>query len=185
MCLIDNHSGPHPNAQSTFSVMSNSYGPMDCNPPGSSVHGILQARILEWVAISYSRGSSRPRDRPMSPVSPAMAGGLFTTAPPRDPKEYLTKCFIIWNLFNPNNNSMWYYCPHLIYEETEAYGGWVTPQSPSGRAGCGPTLLIQTHYAAPFEEQMEDFCSLSIPNAHSHTLNLNYQSCGICLWSYF
>ena len=36
---------------------------MDCSPPGSSVHGILQARILEWVAISFSRGSSRPRDR--------------------------------------------------------------------------------------------------------------------------
>ena len=37
--------------------------PMDCSPPGSSVHGILQARILEWVAISFSRGSSRPRDQ--------------------------------------------------------------------------------------------------------------------------
>ena len=36
--------------------------PMDCSPPGSSVHGILQARVLEWVAISFSRGSSRPRD---------------------------------------------------------------------------------------------------------------------------
>ena len=35
---------------------------MDCSPPGSSVHGISQARILEWVAISYSRGSSWPRD---------------------------------------------------------------------------------------------------------------------------
>ena len=34
--------------------------PMDYSPPGSSVHGILQARILEWVATSYSRGSSRP-----------------------------------------------------------------------------------------------------------------------------
>ena len=34
-----------------------------CSPPGSSVHGILQARILEWVAISFSRGSSQPRDR--------------------------------------------------------------------------------------------------------------------------
>ena len=32
--------------------------PMDCNLPGSSVHGILQARILEWVAIFFSRGSS-------------------------------------------------------------------------------------------------------------------------------
>ena len=35
----------------------------DCSPPGSSVHGILQARILEWVTISFSRGSSQPRDR--------------------------------------------------------------------------------------------------------------------------
>ena len=34
--------------------------PMDCSPPGSVVHGISQARILEWVAISFSRGSSRP-----------------------------------------------------------------------------------------------------------------------------
>ena len=37
--------------------------PMDCSLPGSSFHGILQARILEWVAISFSRGSSRSRDR--------------------------------------------------------------------------------------------------------------------------
>ena len=36
---------------------------MECSPPGSSVHGILQARILEWVAISFSRGSSQPRDQ--------------------------------------------------------------------------------------------------------------------------
>ena len=38
------------------------YDPMDCSPPGSSVHGILQARILEWVAMPSSRGSSRPKD---------------------------------------------------------------------------------------------------------------------------
>ena len=37
--------------------------PMDCSPPGSSVRGILQAKILEWVAISFSRGSSQARDR--------------------------------------------------------------------------------------------------------------------------
>ena len=35
---------------------------IDCSPPGSSVLGILQARILEWVAIPFSRGSSQPRD---------------------------------------------------------------------------------------------------------------------------
>ena len=37
--------------------------PMDCSPPGSSVYGILQARILEWVAILFSRVSSQPRDQ--------------------------------------------------------------------------------------------------------------------------
>ena len=37
--------------------------PMDCSPPGSSVHKIFQARILEWVATSFSRASSQPRDR--------------------------------------------------------------------------------------------------------------------------
>ena len=36
---------------------------MDCSPPGSSVYGILQARILEWVAVFFSRGSSQPRDQ--------------------------------------------------------------------------------------------------------------------------
>ena len=36
--------------------------PMDCNPPGSSAHGILQARIQEWAAIPFARKSSRPRD---------------------------------------------------------------------------------------------------------------------------
>ena len=37
--------------------------PTDCSLPGSSVHGIFQARVLEWVAVSFSRGSSQPRDQ--------------------------------------------------------------------------------------------------------------------------
>ena len=49
--------------------------PMDGNPPGSSIHGILQARILEWVAIPFSRGSSWPRDQ--TRVS-CIAGRFFT-----------------------------------------------------------------------------------------------------------
>ena len=48
---------------------------MDCSPPGSSIHGILQARILEWVAISFSRGPSQPRNR--TQVS-CIAGRFFT-----------------------------------------------------------------------------------------------------------
>ena len=47
----------------SHSVMSDSLYHVDCSPLGSSVHGILQARILEWVAISFSRGSFLPRDQ--------------------------------------------------------------------------------------------------------------------------
>ena len=53
---------------------------MDHSPPGSSVHGILQARILEWVAMPSLRGSSQPRIEPMSLMPPALAGGFFTTS---------------------------------------------------------------------------------------------------------
>ena len=49
--------------------------PMDCNPPGSSVCGIFQATILEWVAFSFSKGSSQPRAR--TRVS-CTAGSFFT-----------------------------------------------------------------------------------------------------------
>ena len=57
---------------------------MDCRPPGSSVHGSSQARIMEWVAISFSRGSSQPRDQ--TPVS-CIADGFFTTEPPGKPQR--------------------------------------------------------------------------------------------------
>ena len=56
--------------------------PMDCSPPGSSVHGISQARILEWVAISFSRESSQPRNQ--THVS-CLADRFFTTEPPGKP----------------------------------------------------------------------------------------------------
>ena len=49
--------------------------PMDCSPPGFSVHGILQARIVEWFAIPFFRGTSQPRDRTL--VS-CLAGRFFT-----------------------------------------------------------------------------------------------------------
>ena len=53
--------------------------PMDCSHLGSFVLGSPQARILEWVAIPFSRGSSWPRDRTGSLMSPALAGRFFTS----------------------------------------------------------------------------------------------------------
>ena len=62
---------------------------MDCSLPDSSVHGILQARILEWGAISFSRGSSQPRDRTCISGSSYTAGGFFTTEPPEKPNRFI------------------------------------------------------------------------------------------------
>ena len=59
--------------------------PMDCSQPGSSVHGFLQTRILEWGAMSPSRGSSQPRIEPTSPVVWALVGRFFTTETPEKP----------------------------------------------------------------------------------------------------
>ena len=84
--------------------------PPDCSPPGSSVHGILHARILEWVAISFSRASFRPKDR--TQVS-HIAGGFFiiwTTRNVQSHHVHLTKFLVcngyflkrLWNLFKMN-----------------------------------------------------------------------------------
>ena len=65
--------------------------PTDCSLPGFSIHGIFQARILEWVAISFSRGSSRPR-------SPAMQEDSLTSEPPASMwNEH--NCTVIWTVF--------------------------------------------------------------------------------------
>ena len=56
--------------------------PVDCSLPGFTVHGILQARILEWVAISSSRGSSHPG---IEPWSPALQADSLLSESPRKP----------------------------------------------------------------------------------------------------
>ena len=76
--LIQNGSQTHIKSDS-HSVVSNSLWPMDSSLPVSSVHGILQASILEWVAISTSRGSSQPRYWIASLV---LKGEFFITVPP-------------------------------------------------------------------------------------------------------
>ena len=62
---------------------------VDCSPSGSSIHGILQARILEWVSMPSSWGSSRPRDKTHILMSPAMTGGFFTTSATWEAQEML------------------------------------------------------------------------------------------------
>ena len=73
--------------------------PMHCSAPGSSVHGLLQARVLEWVAIPFSRGSSQPRDG--SQVS-CIAGRFFTVSASWEARHMeafiLTRWFQLWSV---------------------------------------------------------------------------------------
>ena len=63
--------------------------PMDCSPPGFSVHGILQARILEWVAVSFSGALSDPGMEPTFLKSCALVGtAFFTTASSGKPEAF-------------------------------------------------------------------------------------------------
>ena len=77
--------------------------PMDCSLPGSSIHGILQARILEWIVISFSRGSSKPRD--WTWVS-CIAGRLFTIWTREPSQNHLPKLPLKnhWDQMVPTDN---------------------------------------------------------------------------------
>ena len=79
---------------------------MDCSPPGSSVPGLLQARILEWVAILFSGGSSWPRDRTWDSCT---AGRLFTTEPLEKPYLQLSESLMNcpWLKWKIKKNSIW------------------------------------------------------------------------------
>ena len=72
------------------------FNPIDCLPPGSSVHGILQARILEWVAFPFSRGSSQLRVQ--TQVSDT-AGRFFATWASREAQEHWSR----WSIPSPGD----------------------------------------------------------------------------------
>ena len=81
------HAHPCMHAQSLQSCLT-LCDSMDCSPPCSCVHGILQARILQWVAMPSSRGSSPPRDWTHVSCNSSIAGGLFTADPWGKPHAY-------------------------------------------------------------------------------------------------
>ena len=63
--------------------------PLDCNPPGSFNQAIFQARILEWLAVPFSRGSSHPRDQTCVSCVSCIAGGFLPAEPLRRPDAIL------------------------------------------------------------------------------------------------
>jgi len=104
--------------------VSDSCDPMVCSPPGSSVHGILQARILKWVAMPFSRGSSRPRNRMW--VS-CIAGSFLTDWAMRESFTHIYPLY--FQIYIPNLSPV--YC---LSSSTRYYNSWTVYHSSSNLA---------------------------------------------------
>ena len=111
LCLL----GPYCVVALSCLTLCDPMDPMD--PPGSSVHGILQARILESVAISFSKGSSRTRDRNFVCC---IAGGFFTTDSPGMPLRSLLGLTISICLLTPVEHKK-----GILYGWIEVYVTWI------------------------------------------------------------
>ena len=107
------------------------FNSMDCSLPGSSVCGILQVRILEVVAMPFSRGSFWPRDRTLVSCISLILGGFFTTEPPGKPRS--------------GPYSRWKIIPQrLDYQQEEITGNHLK--------GClAPGVLQLTHWFLCFQ----------------------------------
>ena len=86
--------------------------PVDCSSPDSSVHGILQARILEWVAIPFSRGLPK---QGIKPGSPALHADFLSSEPPSPILESLI------HFFTPATDSIMLKCYHRLPKDTDVF----------------------------------------------------------------
>ena len=98
-----------------------------CDPMDCTFHGILQARILEWVAFSFSRGSSQPSD--WTPVS-LTTGGFFTSWAIREAKEYWSGSLSLlqWLFSTQESNWSLLHCRQILYQLSyrgnSTYNSW-------------------------------------------------------------
>ena len=94
---------------------------MDCSPPGFSVHGILQARILEWVAIYFSKGSSRPKDWTWTSC---IAGRFFTIWATRETLNFYILTFYIKLIYILKKKSVSEALSLRVGAQSDWYVGW-------------------------------------------------------------
>ena len=106
--------------------------PMDCSLPGSSLHGILQARVLEWVAIPFSRGSSWPRDRTRVSL---IAG----------------RCFNLW----ATREALLIHLPFLSY--VKFLDIYASASKVSIQPHCCSWLFLHQHFLLPYHGSMSSY----------------------------
>ena len=118
---------------------------MDCSLPGSSLHGILQARVLEWVAISFSRGSSRPRDRTRVSRIPGRGFNLWAT------REVICICYTFCNCPTRRHRQV----ASVVSDSVRPHGLQPTRllrpwDSPDKNTGVGCHFLLQLSHSFCF-----------------------------------
>ena len=141
---------------------------MDCCLPGSSVHRIFQARISEWVVISFSRGSFRPRDRTHVSCS---AGRFFTTGPPEKPilitfSSVQFSCSVL-------SDSLWPHEPQHARPPCPSPTPEVHPNPCPSSQWCHTTISSSV---VPFSS-----CRQSFPESGSFPVSQLFASGGQCI----
>ena len=141
--------------------------PVNCSLPGSSLHGILQTRILEWVALPSSKWSSRPRDL----TYPAFAGNFFTTSATRETLLNINvSCSVISDSLQPHGQLLARFvstknssCKNTgVGSHSFLQGIFLTQGSNLGLLHCRWILYHLSHQGSPFwtPESLISSCSI-------------------------
>ena len=119
--------------------------PMDCSLPGSSVHGILQARILEWVAFPFSRGSSQYNPG-IKPRSPTLRVDSLPCEPPRKPRNTgMGSLFLLQGNFPTQESNLYLLC--LL--------DWQVDSSPLHHLGSPPRVASSQQCSLDVEHKAD------------------------------
>ena len=144
--------------------MSDSCDPMGCSLPGSSIHGILQAIILEWAAISFSRGSSHPKNQ--TQVS-CIAGRCFTNRATREAHEYdIQACKEYWEKvrqtsYLSKNEYFFSFCSHPLFQtHKEKMKGNVSTRTKECQPPSEGSISFPLYISHPVSQKKKKVCRI-------------------------
>ena len=140
-----------------------------CSLPGSSVHGIFQARILECITIFSSRGFSQSRDQTHISCSSALTGRFFTTEPPEKPYARVSACVCVYVYIRVKNfiTTMYFVviivnCHVLNSQSQVALSIFVSMFMPLVQTHCLNTLVQEAHLASYIMKRVDEIALIMV-----------------------